>query len=194
MSFVVDRGFAAMLRANDVLHIADGPRGGIGVSVLRQGELVAAAGRVSCVPLGERVKVGMPGELISQAQAILRTRDPAYKMWECPLEVTVDTTTRLLHWGRIHFGPYEVFVVHGFVLGEECVAISRLGVCPDCAATLTAPLLGKSDAIQTVSFFDVQLERARRAREAIELARKFLADGRSSGDPISHQGARVRRR
>jgi hypothetical protein len=165
-----------MLRADDALYIADGPRGGIGISVLRKGELVAAAGRVSCVPLGARVKVGAPGDLISQAQAIFRTRDATYDMWECPLEVTVDTTTRLLHRGRIDFGLYEVFVVHGFVLWKECVAISRLGVCPDCAATLTAPLLGKPEALHTVSFRDGRLERMRRAQEAIELAREFPAD------------------
>jgi hypothetical protein len=55
-------------------------------------------------------------------------------MWESPVEVTTETGTRLLHRGLPTLGRYDVFVVHGFVLGRECVAITLPRVCPDCAA------------------------------------------------------------
>jgi hypothetical protein len=51
-SFNVDRELIAMLRGNDVLYISRTHCAGLGLSVLRDGELVAAAGAVMHVPLG----------------------------------------------------------------------------------------------------------------------------------------------
>jgi hypothetical protein len=98
-------------------------------------------------------------------------------MWECPVEVTTETGTRLLHRGRLPLGRYEVFVVHGFILGRECVAITLPRVCPDCAATLTAPVLDKPDALQMRPFGDPKFERDTRVLFAIEGARVHLEAG-----------------
>ena len=55
LSFSVDRELFAMLRENDWLHISRTPRGGLGLSVIRGGNLIAGAGAVSYVPLGPDV-------------------------------------------------------------------------------------------------------------------------------------------
>jgi hypothetical protein len=58
--FNVDRELIAMLRGSDVLHISRTHRAGLGLSVLRDGQLIAAAGAVMHVPLGT-VSVRHPG-------------------------------------------------------------------------------------------------------------------------------------
>lgn len=176
-SFAVDRGFVNMLRPHDLMHIARSCHGGLGVSVLRQGLLVAAAGAVGSVPLGPSVIVRRPSELVRQAREIFCARDPQYEMWECPIEVTTETGTRLLHRGQHDLGGYEVFVVHGFVLGRECVAITLPRVCFDCAATLTAPILDKPGALVLRPFGDPKLEREMRLLFALEEARIHFEAG-----------------
>ena len=176
-SLTIDRGFANMLKPHDLVHVARGRRDGLGISVLRQGLLIAAAGSVSSVSLGDTVSVRRPGDLVREAEQIFRARDPAYEMWNCPIEVTTETGTRLLHWGRPTLGRYEVFVVHGFVCGRECVAITLPGICPDCAATITAPLLDKPDALQVRPFGDPKEERETRVLFSLEAARIHLEAG-----------------
>jgi hypothetical protein len=152
VSFAVDRGFATMLKPQDMVHVVRNGGGGLGISVLRQGLLVGAAGAVTSVPLGNTISVRRPIDLERQADAIFRIRDHEYRMWECPVEVITETSTHLLHRARRTIGPYEVFVEHGFVDHLECVALTLTGVCPDCAATLTALLLDKPDALQMRTF------------------------------------------
>ena len=65
-----------MLRPGDALHISRTRCAGVGLSVLRESQLVAAAGAVSAVPLGAEVTVSHPGDLVRQAEAIFRVRDP----------------------------------------------------------------------------------------------------------------------
>jgi hypothetical protein len=81
-----------------------------------------------------------------------RTKCPNYRVLEYPVEARIGGETRLLHRARIHLGRYEIFVVHGFLPGmpgtAECLAISLIGVCTDCAASLTAPLLDAGDGFQ----------------------------------------------
>jgi hypothetical protein len=85
-SFNVDRELIAMLRPNDVLYISRTHCAGLGLSILRDGELVAAAGAVTCVPLGPTVSVRYPHELIEEAEAIFKARDPDYDIQNDPVE------------------------------------------------------------------------------------------------------------
>jgi hypothetical protein len=152
MSFCIDRALTRMLRADDEVHVSRTATGGIGLSVLRAGELVGAVGAVTSVPLGEEVVVGCAGDLVEEAASVMRKRDPNYRVLEYPVEVRIGGETRLLHRARIHLGRYEILVVHGFLPGmpgtAECLAISLIGVCADCAASLTAPLLDAGDGFQ----------------------------------------------
>jgi hypothetical protein len=77
-SFNVDRELIGMLRGDDVLNISRTHCAGLGLSILRDGELVAAAGAVMHVPLGPTVSVRYPRELVEEAEAIFRARDPEY--------------------------------------------------------------------------------------------------------------------
>jgi len=148
-SLVVNRNFAGMLKPRDVLNVVRTHMCCLGLSLLRDDVLVAAAGAASAVPLGDGVTVQYPDDLAREVNRVYQTRDPRYRMGEVPIQITVDGVTRLLHGGRVTLGRYEVFVVHGFEPADrECIALSLVGVCADCAATLTAPLLERNDLLQ----------------------------------------------
>jgi hypothetical protein len=95
-------------------------------------------------------------------------------MTECPVEVTVGDETRFLHWGRPTIGDYEVFVVQAFKHNRECIAVTRVKVCPDCAATLTACALKEPDAIQITPFRSAREERDRTLRERLDAAWRYF--------------------
>ena len=80
-----------MLRAKDVLYISRTHCEGLGLSVLRDGELIAAAGAVMHVPLGPPVNVRYPHELVEEAEAVFRARDPEYDTWNYPAQLRVGT-------------------------------------------------------------------------------------------------------
>ena len=152
-SFTVDREFMAMLREQDVLSISRWGRPGIGLSVLRHGQLVAAAGAITWLPLGPDVSVHVPHELVAQAEAIFRARNPNYRLFEYPLQVQVGDAVDVLHWGRPTMGDYEILIRRGcrpFPIGSESVSIERRGVCPDTAAHHTAQLL-ESEPVEVVT-------------------------------------------
>ena len=151
--FDVDRELIAMLRGNDVVHISRTHCAGLGLSVLRDGELVAAAGAVKHVPLGPTVSVHYPYELVAQAEAIFRARDPEYDMHNYPVELRVGDMTRILQQGRPTIGEYEILVRHGPIGGipgiDECVSIERRQVCPSTAAHNSAQLMeAKGEVMQ----------------------------------------------
>lgn len=180
MSFVVDRRFARMLQPHDVISAARGPRGGFGVSVMRDGCLVAAVGAVTAVPLGDVVQVRFPADLARDAAAVYRARDPRYQPREIPVEIVTDEGPRLMHSARARFGRYEFFVVSGFVDLTECVAITCVGLCPEVAATLTAPVINAADSVAVVpwkSLQDLRRERDREVSMYVEQARECLARG-----------------
>ena len=145
-SFSVDRALITTLRAGDEIHISRTCVAGLALSILRGGELVAAAGAVTAVPLGRDLTARPPSDLIQQVEAIFRTRDPDYKMRESPLEFSSAGETRIVHRGRTRVGPFEANVLHGFILGipgtDELAAIERLGVAPQTATLTTAQLFG----------------------------------------------------
>jgi hypothetical protein len=144
-AFSVDRALIRMLRTDDVLHLSRTNCAGLGLSVLREGRLVAAAGAVTSVPLGTDVRVRHPYELVRRAEAIFRTSDSEYHMANYPVEVRIGGVTRLLESGRPTMGEYDVLVRHGFLFGmpgtNECVSIERRKVCPDTAAHTSAQLM-----------------------------------------------------
>ena len=144
-SFTEDRELIAMLRAKDVLHISRTQCAGLGLSILRNEELVAAAGAVTCVPLGPTVNVRYTHELIEEAEAIFRARDPEYDMRNYPVELRVGDVLHILHEGRPTMGDYEILVRHGRIWGmpgtDECVSIERLKICPSTAAHNSAQLM-----------------------------------------------------
>ena len=143
-SFSVDRALIKTLRAGDVVHISRTYVAGIGFSILRGEELVAAVGAITDVPLGKDLTARHPGDLIEQVEEIFRTRDPEYKMRERPLELSSAGETRIVHRGGTRVGPYDAFVLQGFTLGhpgmDELASVERRGVAPETAALTTAQL------------------------------------------------------
>lgn len=148
-SFCIDQALANVLRPGDKLFMTRTLTTGLGLSIIRSGQLVAAAGAVANMLNGEGLDVGIPHDLIRQAELVFATVDPAFAFRELPIEVRVGTQRRVLNRGRAHIGAYEVFVEHGFYPGlpgtDECVAISLSGSCPDTAAISSAQLLEYSD-------------------------------------------------
>jgi hypothetical protein len=144
-----------MLRQEDALHISRTPCAGLGLSVLRDGQLVAAAGAISDVPLGPDVSIGTPGDLVREAECIFRTRDPEFQLRNCPVELRIGNVTRIIDFGRPTIGPYEILVRHGFLRGmpgtDVCVSIERVRVCPDTAAHHSAELIAKQEGVALVS-------------------------------------------
>jgi hypothetical protein len=145
VSFSVERGLVRVLRRGDVLHIRRTGCAGIGLSILRGNHLIAAAGGIVGLPLGADVSARYPYDLIDQAEAIFRTRDPKYYVPDVPIELSIAGVTCILHTGRPQIGPYEILIRHGFLPGtpgkDECLSIERRGVCPDTAAHTSAQLL-----------------------------------------------------
>ena len=144
-SLTVERGIVRVLRRGDVLYLTRTACGGIGLSILRQDQLVAAAGAITSVPLGLGVSARNPFDLVDQAEAVFRQRDRNYQLADRPIELEIAGESRILHNGRLQMGPYEVFVRHGSSLGlpglDASASIELRGVCPDTAAHTTAQLL-----------------------------------------------------
>jgi hypothetical protein len=119
--------------------------GGLGVSVIRKGKLILAAGEISAVPLGAEIQVRIPGELITEAQAVFRHRDPEFEFPELPIEIRDRGACSIRFCGRVIRNGYHVWVQHGFYRGEpgtpECVAISLDGACDRVAVGASAQLL-----------------------------------------------------
>jgi hypothetical protein len=144
-SFFLDRALVNAMCPGDFFHMARTECGGLGASLIRQGKLVFAAGEVSAVPLGSEIQAKIPYDLITEAQAVFRHRDPKFEFPEWPIEINHRGTCRILFSGRLIENGYHIWVLHGFCLGEpgtpECVAISLEGVCNPVAASATAQLL-----------------------------------------------------
>ena len=139
------------MRLGDEVHLSRTGSAGLGLSVIRGAELVVAVGAVTQVPLGRRVLVTIPMDLIASAKAVFRKRDPGFEFPELPIEVSVNSSRSILYRGRCTVEDYQVFVVHGFFAGvpgtDECGAIWRKGECPDVAAQASAMLMDLPDAL-----------------------------------------------
>jgi len=150
--FYVDHSLTAAIRPHDVLFVSRTSCGGLGLSLHRDNQLVVAVGAVTAVPLGDSVRVRIPGELIKQAEDVFRLHDPEFEFGHLPVEIEIDKHRRVVFGTRSRLGAYDVFVEHGFYRGlpgtDECVAISLPRACPDVAAIATAQLLDYPDAME----------------------------------------------
>jgi hypothetical protein len=144
--FHVDRALVASLRAGDTLHLVRTASADLGISVLRDRQLVVAVGAVTCVPLGDDLTVSTPWDLFNKAQELFVTRDSRFHFREAPLQIAVaGLPVRVSMTYNCTIGPFSVFMLHGWLRGvpgkAECVAISRNGLCADVAARCSAMLL-----------------------------------------------------
>src|SRR5262249_50707438 len=127
-SYFLDKTLVRVLRPGDVFHITRTSCGGVGVSAIRQGNLIFAVGAVTAVPLGSDVSVKIPDDLLNKAQAVFRQRDPEFEFVVYPIEACIADSSRILFQGIVKMGGYHVCVLHGHVDGfpgtPECVSIS----------------------------------------------------------------------
>lgn len=118
-SFHLDEALISVLQPRDVLNMTRTPCGGLGVSVIRDGLLVVAAGAVTAVPLGPEFEARIAAD--------------DFEFPELSAEVKVGSLT------------YDVWKGHDFLPGvpgnDECLSISLNGVCPAAAAQSSAILL-----------------------------------------------------
>jgi hypothetical protein len=152
VAFDVDQSLTAVIRPRDVLSMSRTTSGGLGLSLLRDNQLVFAVGAVTAVPLGDTVRVRLPVELITRAAAVFRQRDPSFEFPHLPIEIEVGEERCVVFATRSQFGAYQVWVEHGCYRGapgvDECVAISLQHACPDVVAIASAQLLDHPDPIR----------------------------------------------
>ena len=146
VSFYLSKRLTLRLAPGDVIHLGRTSSSGLGVSVVRSGRLVVAAGAVASVPLGHSASANTPSDLIAGAKAVFRRHDPKFEFMESPLEVTVEGSRAILfRGGRRELGPFDIEVLHGFIPGipgtDECAAIARRDVCSIYAAVTSATWL-----------------------------------------------------
>jgi hypothetical protein len=150
-SFHVDKALTSSLKADDLLHMARTACGGLGLSVIRGGELVVAVGAVTAVPLGRGVEARIPLDMVAVAEAAFRQRDPEFEFPEWPVEITINSAVSVLYRGTRELGQYAVRVEHGFLPGEPgqevCAAICRRDACADIAANASAVLVDDQAAL-----------------------------------------------
>jgi hypothetical protein len=144
-SFYVSKRLMLRLKAGDVIHLARTHCAGLGLSVVRSGRLVAAAGAVTAVPLGHGVTAGRASDLMKGAIEVFRTRDPDFSFEEIAIEITVDGRSAVLFRGRRELGPFDTEVMNGFIQDtpgtDECAAIARRDACSLHAAVISATWL-----------------------------------------------------
>jgi hypothetical protein len=73
-SFYIDKTLTDCTKTENQMHLARDAFCGLGFSVPRDGKLVAAAGALTAVPLGNSVEVGIPLDLISTAESVFQKR------------------------------------------------------------------------------------------------------------------------
>ncbi len=144
-SMHVDKSLISCCRPGDSIHLVRTECGGLGISIIRHGELVVAVGAITAVPLGPDARSSTPVDLVAAAQAVFRKRDSDFEFQEYPLEISVGRSCFLLLGGRRISALYELFVKHGFQPGEpgtaECGVICRKPWCPIEGAIPSAFLL-----------------------------------------------------
>lgn len=155
--FHVDQSLVSALRPGDQLYLTRTGCGGLALSILKDAELIAAAGAVSAVPLGQTVRIGTP-EVVTEAEALFRKYDPRFEFQELPLEVVVGNERCIVFSSKPRMQSYNIFVQHGVYPGlfgrSECVAISRRGSCPEVGAIASAQLMDLPDALSIQKWTD----------------------------------------
>lgn len=147
-TFHVDRALIGSVRSGDEVHISRTANAAIGLSILRDGELLAAVGAITAVPLGRGIAASIPRDLIEAAEAVFRQRAPAFAFRELPLEVTVHGKHSVFFQGGGSIGAYAVSVSrgcypHGEPSIQESAAIWNTRLCPDVVAVASAMLMDR---------------------------------------------------
>jgi hypothetical protein len=149
VSYYLDRALMSAMRPDDVFQMARTECGELGVSVLRQGNLIFAAGEVSAAQLGSTIQARVPGELIQGAERLFRQHDPKFEFSELLIEIGSGEECSILFHGFVSRNGYHTWVRHGFFPGvpgtAECVAISLNGACDHTAVCASAQLLEISE-------------------------------------------------
>jgi hypothetical protein len=167
-SFTVDQSLTNALRTGDYLHLGRTACGGLGISIVRDGELLAAAGSVGAVPLGN-VTVGVPDGFMEDLEAVLQKHGldrPFGSFPELPTRLAWGDCTTVLFRGRGTLGDdYGFAVEHGSLPGmpgkDECVAIWRRGVAPEVGSIASAQLMDPGNALE---MFTWTMDSKRRGR------------------------------
>lgn len=150
IAFHVDKGLMTRLVPGDTIHLVGTDCGGLGLSIVRAGELIVAVGAVTHVPLGRDVQAHVPFDVISRAEEVVRERDPGFEFPELPIEISVNGARRMLFAGYRTLGEYAIFARHGFFIGvpgtDVCASICRKGACSPQAAQASAMLLDRLDS------------------------------------------------
>jgi len=153
--FHVDRALARRMLPGDILHLGRTGCAGLGLSIVRQGQLVAAVGAVTTVPLGHGITARSPYDLTDDATAVFRRRDPEFTFLRLPIEVIVGGRSVILDAGRRTLGEYEIDVLHGFIPGvpgtNESAAIWRKGLCTSVAADASARLMAHHEGVDLLA-------------------------------------------
>lgn len=143
-SFDLDEGLVNVLREDDELNLTRTRRGGLALSVLRDGRLLVALGAVSAVPLGPDLEVVVRRDRLSKDPPPAGGTNAAFP-WLHPLEITSGHPPRrpkgftIRVWYRAWPPPEDA---------DECVTILRTGACPETAAFASTHLLAMDDALR----------------------------------------------
>ena len=141
----IDRSLIKGLRSGDVLTLIRTGTADIGISVLRNAQLMVAVGAVTVAPLGDAVRV-RGGPVVEHGTGLERW--PRTDTW---IEVSVSDETRRLRGGEATaIANYRFSVIRCFKDGVpgkyESLAISLDGFCGHEAAVVSAELLARPGA------------------------------------------------
>jgi hypothetical protein len=129
-SFYIDKTLTDCAKGGDQMYLLRDGGCGLGFSLIRRGKLVAAAGALIGVPLGNCVEVRIPQDLISTVESVFQKRDPDFEFLEQPVEIKIEglrerygqslspppnpLTDAFISFGGIAIiGDYRVIVRHG---------------------------------------------------------------------------------
>ena len=84
VAVVPESGIASLLSPRDTLFMARNSCGGLALSMVRDGQLVAAVGAISDVPLGDLIRVRIPADVIEEAERVYRRHDPEFEYGHLP--------------------------------------------------------------------------------------------------------------
>lgn len=143
-SFLLDEELVNVFREGDELNLTRTHRGGLAVSVRRNGGLLVALGAVSAAPLGPDLNVVVRRDRLSKDPPCDGFTDGNLP-WLHPLEITSGEPPRrprgftIRVWSRAWPPPEDA---------DECVTIIRTGGCPDTAAFASTHLLAMDEALR----------------------------------------------
>jgi hypothetical protein len=168
-SFSIDKTLTDCAKAGDQMHLSRDAGCSLGFSLIRGGKLVAAAGALIVVPLGNGVDVRIPRDLISSADSVFQKRDPDFEFIEQPVEIKIEglrerygqslsgstqnplTDAFVSFGGTVIVGDYRVIVRHGpFKIEDgpsESVSICDKQTFTHAAGEFAAMLLDGPDAL-----------------------------------------------